>query len=583
MGAIRMQLTGCGFVAAMTVLGLAGSAPAGDPVFEEIAVSLGVGALHSSSGYSHWDYTGGGAAGDFNNDGWQDLFVISGGVGDRPDRLYINDGDGTFTESAEDWGLGTAHLGKGASVADFNNDGWLDLYVTSAGPVGSAQAGHHKLYRNNGNGTFTNIAAAAGVNATAPTQDGFGSTWGDYDLDGDLDLFVGGFASGNVGSRLFRNNGDSTFTDVTAAAGIFDGIGFTLALLSPRFADMDGDSYPELLAVADFGTSRYFRNNGDGTFTDWTNAAGAAQEENGMGQTIGDFDNNGLIDWYVTSIYLPSNNWSGNKYYINLGNHTYFEFSETLGVEDGGYGWGTVAVDFNHDGRLDIAETNGDSQPGGTFFNEQSYLWVQDQFGAFTEMAVATGLAHFGKGRGMINFDYDNDGDQDVVILANNERPYFFRNDISGPDTNWLRVFLDTSGAPGLAPNGTGSRVWATTGGQTRLRYICSGDNYLSHSELSAHFGLGAATVVDELRVDWADGTSTTLNDVAVNQTLTIAAGGVPGDVNGDGLVNVGDLLQLLGAWGPCADPCPPTCAADLNGDCSVDVVDLLTVLGNWS
>ncbi len=565
-------------------LGPGGPALAGNPVFDEIAVDLGVAAVHNTAGYVHADYTGGGAVGDFNNDGCQDLFVISGGVGNVPDHLYINNCNGTFTDRAAEWGLGTAHLGKGASVGDFNKDGWLDLYVTSAGPVGGPGPGHHKLYRNNGNGTFTNVAASAGVNTTAPAvEDGFGSTWGDYDLDGDLDLFVGGFANFNVGSKLFRNNGDETFTNVTGTIGLFTGVPFTLALFSPRFADMDGDRWPDLLLAADFGTSRYFRNDGDGTFTDLTVASGTGDEENGMGQTVGDLDNNGLLDWYVTSIYYPQNSWTGNKLYLNVGNHLFFEFSNVYGVYDGGYGWGTVAVDFNHDGRLDIAETNGDSQPSGPFFNEQSYLWVANAGGTFTEMALATGFAHFGKGRGMVNFDYDNDGDQDVVIFAYNERLYLFRNDIAGAGSHWLRVFLDTSNAPGLAPGGTGARVRATVGAQTQMRYLTSGDNFLSHSELSAHFGLGAAAVVDEVSVEWPDGTTTTLNDVAADQTIVISTGEVPGDTNGDGDVNVTDLLALLGAWGACQGPCPPSCPADFDDNCEVNVTDLLIMLGNWS
>ncbi len=565
-------------------LGLAGPAPAGNPVFDEVAVDLGVAAVHNAAGYDHANYTGGGAVGDFNADGCQDLFAISGGTGNVPDHLFINNCDGTFTDQAVQWGVGTPHLGKGASVADFNNDGRLDLYLTSAGPVGAPAPGHHKLYRNNGNGTFTNVAASAGVNVTAPSvQDGFGSTWGDYDLDGDLDLFVGGFANFNAGSKLFRNNGNETFTNVTAAAGIFSGIGFTVALFSPRFTDMDGDRYPDLLLVGDFGTTRYYKNDGDGTFTDLTASSGTGDEENGMGQTVGDIDGNGLLDWYVTSIFLPEQNWTGNKLYLNLGNHLFFEFATNYGIQDGGYGWGTLAIDFNNDGRLDLAETNGDASPGGPFFNEPSYLWVQNPGGGFTEMALATGFAHLGKGRGMVNFDYDNDGDQDVVIFAYNERMYFFRNDIAGADSHWLRVFLDTDNAPGLAPGGTGARVRATVGAQTQLRYMCSGDIFLSHNELSAHFGLGTATVVDELSVEWPDGTTTILNDVAADQTLTIVEGGVPGDVNGDGDVNVADLLGLLGAWGPCQGACPPSCPADFDGDCLVTVTDLLILLGNWS
>jgi hypothetical protein len=449
--------------------------------------------------------------------------------------------------------------------------------------VGDDQPGFHKLFHNNGNNTFTDVAAAAGVKTTATSrEDGWGASFGDYDLDGDLDLMVGGHAPNNEGNRLFRNNGDGTFTDVTAASGIVTGVP-TMFCFSPRFVDMDGDRYPDLLMVADFGSSQYFRNNGNGTFTRMI-GNGTCLEENGMGVNSGDFNSDGLLDFYATSIYLPANGWTGNKLYLNLGNHSFLEMSGPMGVFDGGYGWGALVVDFNHDGRLDIAETNGDTNNSGPFFNEPSYLWMQNPNGTFTEMALASGFVQLGKGRGMVNFDYDNDGDQDAVIFANNERLYFFRNDVAGADAHWLRVFLDTSNSPGLAPNGVGATVKVTVGAQSQYRYMQNGDIYLSHGELSAHFGLGTATVVDELRVNWPDGTNTILTDVAANQTLTIpsAPALTPGDLDADGDVDVVDFLALLQAWGPCPGSCPPSCPADLDGNCSVGIVDFLTLLQNW-
>ncbi len=576
-----------GFVAVVVCVALPAGVPteASDPSFSNMTNAAGVAVTHSiAGGFAHDNYTGGGTVGDFNNDGWQDLYVISGGevpvtLEDQPDHLFINNGDGTFTDRAAEWGLTAIHRGKGASVGDFNKDGWLDLYVTSAGPPGpSGAAGRHKLYQNNGDGTFTDVAAAAGVNFTTPTsEDGFGSTFGDYDLDGDLDLFVAGFATNNTGLKLFRNNGDGTFTDQTSDID-FDNP--DINGFAPRFADMDGDWYPELLVASDFGSSVYLRNNTDGTFDDVTAFAGTGYDENGMGQAVGDFDGNGFIDWYVTSIYLPSNQWTGNKLYLNQQHHSYDEVSEASGVADGGYGWGALAVDFNHDGLLDIAETNGDTF--GIFAGEQAYLWIQNGGGTYDEMAMTSGFVHTGNGRGMSNFDYDNDGDQDVVIFAYNEPLMLFRNDVAGAaaDANWLRVFLDSSASPGLAPRGTGARVYATVGGESQLRMITSGDNFLSHSELSAHFGLGSATVVDELRVDWPDGSSTILTDVAANQTLTVASGPVmvTGDLTGDGLVNASDLAQLLGSWGVCGG-----CPADIDGDGTVTAADLAMLLGNWT
>jgi hypothetical protein len=514
-----------------TALAAPGPASAADPSFFRFTLWAGVAAEHKSYEYDHDEYTGGGVVGDFDNDGLQDLFMPSGGrvTSHGPDYLFINNGDGTFSERHAEWGLTDTHLGKGASVGDFNNDGWLDIYVTSAGPIDAPDKGHHRLYRNNGNGSFTEIAEAAGVNETAPVQDGFGSTFGDYDLDGDLDLFVAGFAGGNAGNRLFRNNGDETFRDVTEEIGFFADTPISLKSFAPRFADMNGDRCPEMLLASDFGTSRYFRNNCDGTFTDITGLAGTGQDENGMGQNIGDWNGDGRFDWLVTSIYWPEKEWTGTKLYLNQGNHTYTDVAEEVGIDDGGFGWAALSVDFNHDGLLDIFETNGDETPaGGPFTNEQSYLWMLNEQGTFDERAFASGLVHLGRGRGLSNFDFDEDGDQDVVIFTYNETLSLFLNTVAGDDARWLRIFLDTSQEDGLAPNGHGAVVTATVDGVSQVRMITSGDNFVSHSELSAHFGLGTALRAD-LRVDWPDGRSTLLEGVRTNRTLRIdVAGEIP-------------------------------------------------------
>ncbi len=463
----------------------------------------------------------GAAAADFNNDGWVDLFAIGGGL--EYDALFINQGNSTFKNMAAAAGLEELHVGSGAAVGDYNKDGWLDIYVTSFGPLASIGPGGNRLYRNNGDGTFTDVAAEAGVNLTsAEMEDGMGSSFGDYDLDGDLDLFVTGWRKESLGNRLFQNNGDGTFSDVTDAAGIVDdGIrGF-----SPCFADMDEDHYPELLLVADFGTSQYYVNNGDGTFVEHTQESAVGKEWSGMGSTVGDFNNDGRLDWYATAIHDADDEGrgEGNKLYYNQGNQKFKEVAEAAGVDDGGWGWGAISVDLNHDGWLDLVETNGWADLF-SYKNEESKLWLSNGDDTFTEVSQEIGFTNISDGRGLLNFDYDNDGDQDIVVTALDDSLQLYRNDLNGPQTNWLRVLLDTRARATIAPNGLGSKVSARVGNQTFYRYIVACPHFLTQSELTAHFGLGQATMVDELRVEWPDGTVTTMENVPINQTITVSA-----------------------------------------------------------
>ena len=464
----------------------------------------------------------GAAAGDFNNDGWVDLYVIGGGL--AADALFLNQQDGTFVDFAEEAGLGQPHLGSGAAVGDYNGDGWLDIFVTSFGVPGDMGAGRHRLYRNNQDGTFTDVAVQAGVNLASPElPDGLGAAFGDYDLDGHLDLFVAGWRKPGgepaLGNRLFHNNGDGTFTDVTAEAGIVDdGIrGF-----NPTFIDMDGDRYPELLLSADFGTSRYFVNNTDGTFRDATVAAGLNLTWSGMGSAVGDVNNDGLPDWFITAIFDDDavGRGLGNTLYVNQGDHQFNERATELGVADGGWGWGTALVDFNNDGLVDIVAVNGWDLT--SYLDERGKLWLQRQDGTFDEVAEAVNFGEPVNQLGLLTFDYDNDGDQDVVVTAFNGELRLYRNELAVPNAHWLRVVLDTSSAAGLAPNGMGSTVEVTAGEQRYTRFQVGGAHYLTQSELTLHFGLGQAETVDQLKVTWPDGTVTERNNVAVDQTITV-------------------------------------------------------------
>jgi hypothetical protein len=515
-------------------------------------VAAGINVKYAPGTLANPEYIAPCASGDFDNDGDEDLFVPTGGGANGPDKLYRNEGNGTFVEVGAAFGLTAVHRALSVAVGDIDDDGFLDLYVPSAGASGGMLIGQNKLYRNVGGASFTEIAASAGVPGVA--GDSYGTCFGDYNLDGRLDLFVTGFNSKK--SRLYRNNGNSTFTDQTSAAGIASGINQMFGFAC-RFVDTNGDRYPELLCSGDFGTSRYFRNNA-GVFVNFTAGSGTAKDENGMGGTSGDFDRDGDIDWYVTSIYQdPGNFWTGNKLYRNNGAHSFTEISGAAGVGDGGYGWGAVAVDFDHDRWLDLAATNG-APWSIEWINERTYLWRNNGNDTFTEISAAAGFNELGQGRGMINFDYDLDGDQDLFLARNNEFAQLWRNDLSGSDIHWLRVKLDTQADSTIAPNGYGATVRVTAGGITQTVQLSGGDNLQSQSELFAHFGLGAETTVAELAVEWTNGRITKLQNVAADQTVTVATqkawtdlgGGVPGSLGplvltGSGTLNPGATTTI--------------------------------------
>jgi len=502
----------------------------------------------------------GGTAGDFDRDGRQDLFLLGGGG--APDKLYMNGGDGTFTDRAAEWGVGATHMGVGAAVGDYDADGLLDIYVTSLGPPESwPSKGEHRLYRNLGD-SFVDVAAEAGVAFSSPTAaDGFGASFGDWDLDGDLDLVVAGWQDTMHGTRLFENQGDGTFVDVTDVAttlGTKSVHGF-----SPRLADMDGDRYPELLIAADFESSRYLANNGDGTFTDVTGQSGTAKDDNGMGAAIADVDNDGLLDWFVTSIFGMG--LSGNYLYWNQGGH---EYLATGAAADSGWAWGAAAADYNLDGWIDIVVGNGWSSG---FENSPSSLFVNcaepGGLPCFVNMAEQAGIDHTDQARGVLSLDYDDDGDQDVLILTRNAPARLYRNE-ANPGAGWVRVFLDTAAEPGLAPDGIGSLVRVRTGELEQLRMIEAGTNYLSQSELSAHFGLGGAASVDELTVEWPNGRVTSLKGLLAGQTMTIAY--CPADADGDGQLSADDFVAFRAAFADEAS----WADADANG--SLDVFDFV-------
>jgi hypothetical protein len=316
-----------------------------------------------------------------------------------------------------------------------------------------------------------------------------------------------------------------------------------------------------------------------------TAASGTGLDANGMGHAVGDFDANGLLDWYVTSIFTPQSHLpgvpgTGNMLYLNMGANAFLEVSGPAGVKDGGWGWGTVAADFDQDGRVDLFETNGWSQPNGPagpeWENERSYVYWN--LGAiFLEYGLNAGVTETGDGRGLAGLDYDGDGDRDVLIFNYNEPLRLYRNDIAGPGAGAVNVRLDTSTVSFLAPDGFGARVEAVVAGAAKVRVIDGGSNYLVQDELAAHFGIGAAAAADLVRVKWPNGAVSLRDGVAAGSSLAIH----PCDLDGDGAVGIVDFLALLKAWGPCPAP-PAACTADFDAGGTVAITDFLTLLTAW-
>ncbi len=297
---------------------------------------------------------------------------------------------------------------------------------------------------------------------------------------------------------------------------------------TPNFADINSDGYPDILVASDFLTSQVFINQQDGTFLNTTDP-GVITDENGMGAAIGDYDNDGDLDWFVSSIYDPNGiaegGWdvSGNRLYKNNGDGSFEDVTVAAGVEHGFWGWGSCMYDFDNDGYLDIAHVNGYGfSPTMTFtqefFSDPTRLFMSNGDGTFTEKALDLDLDDTGQGRGIVCFDYDKDGDLDLFIANNNQPPKLFRNDF-GNKNNFLSVRLN-----GLPPNteAVGARITVTVGTKVQMRELRAGSNFVSQNPVIAHFGLKDANIVDQVHVRWPDGKISILENVEVNQHLTI-------------------------------------------------------------
>ena len=484
---------------------------------------------------------------DYNNDSLLDLYLVNGtylkgitGTVPPPgwpkqgftDRLYRNNGNGTFSDVTRETRADDRGYGMGVAVADYDNDGFADLYVTNYG--------RNTLYHNNGDGTFTDVTARAGVGDTAF---GVGAVFFDYDNDGYLDLYVGNYLKFDPDYKnyyspdnfpgplsyegeadiLYHNNGDGTFTDVTRKSGIYNPEGRAMGVAS---ADFDQDGYADIYVANDAMRSFLFRNNHDGTFTDAALEQGVAYGENGeatsaMGPVFADYDNDEHLDLFVSDLRY-------HRLYRWLPNERFFEDKTApSGVAriSGQYvGWGTTFFDYDNDGWKDIFVVNGGLHH---LITQEHSLLRNNRDGTFSDAASGAGAFFQTKtvGRGACFADYDNDGDVDVYIVNLGSRGILLRND-GGNQQHWLMVKL-----VGTRSNrgALGARVELETGGKKQLVQIQPASGYLSSNDPRAHFGLGSQAVVEHLTVRWPTGTVQELSNVRADQILTIVEPASPG------------------------------------------------------
>jgi len=508
--------------------------------------------------------TGGAAVGDVDGDGRDDLFVTRL---EAPDRLFLNQGGGAFQDGTPGSGLDDFALdSNGAAFADVDRDGDLDLYVSSI------TGGRFHLFINDGKGHFSEEAVARGAAVeTGDLHVGWSVAVGDFDRDGYPDFYTSEWRPNGVAgdptvshSRLLHNRGAAgpgQFDDVTAAAGvapesIHPGESWVFA---PAFVDLDGDGWQDLALASDFGTSLLFWNQGDGTFREDTGPAGVGTDENGMGSTFGDIDGDGDLDWFVSSIFDPEDpcsaglscSWgaSGNRLYRYEGGRRFADVTDAAGVRDGSWGWGAAFFDSDNDGDLDLAQTDGVDFPASQttldapFENDPMRFWRNDGTGAFTEVSGAVGLLDTGSGKGLLPWDYDEDGDLDLLVVNNATGALLYEN-VGGNANDWLRVrAVDAaSGSPAL---GARVELRAQRGSSWQVREIGVGAHFLAQGAAVAHFGLGApaSRAVYQVRVTFPSGVRKSRFFIPRNRTLVVSEA-----PRGCGLLGL-EALALVAGW----------------------------------
>ena len=501
--------------------------------------------------------SGGAAAADYDNDGYVDIYVSRL---DGPDILFRNLGNGRFENASSSAGLDGFNLrSNGVAWFDADNDGDMDLYVTTIGDT------RFYMFINDGNGRFTEEAISRGAAIeTAYQHSGFSIAVGDYDRDGWVDLHVNEWGSSRLlpegalsHARLLRNRGPAApghFEDRTVQAGVVldevksqDETAIAMASIGQEsrgpfafasaFVDLDSDGWPDLAIVSDNGHTRLFWNNGDGTFTDGTIRARIGSDRNGMGSTFGDYDADGDLDWFVSAIYreveactgdnCDTRGATGNRLYRNEGGRLFGDATDATGVRDGGWGWGAVFLDYDNNGDLDLAMVGGMHHSDLVSQSELEYprLWDNDGNGRMREIAGLVGLVHRSAAKSLLTLDYDRDGDLDLFVVNNGGTPRLYRND-GGNANAWLRVRLigERTNRSGI---GATIVVTSVSGGRSQLREMGVASHFLGQNELVSHFGLGSEIrTVDQVTIRWPrSGELTVLRDVPINVTIVVREG----------------------------------------------------------
>ncbi|HZI79782.1 MAG TPA: CRTAC1 family protein [Vicinamibacterales bacterium] len=556
-----MRLAAILVVAAIaSAAGQRGSAPRAAVQFQSVAAAAGLDFTHvsgaSAARHLYEIMSGGGLFLDYDNDGWQDVLLVDGGSLIDPavarrarHRLFHNRRNGTFEDVTAAAGLTRPEYGMGGCAADYDNDGWIDVYLTNVGP--------NTLFRNTGGGkeagrAFADVTRTAGV--AGPPSFSSSCAWADVDRDGDVDLFVVNYVDARVDNQVFcgdtskefrvychplnfaplrsvlyRNNGNGSFSDISREAGVFEHRGNGLGIVA---GDYDDDGWPDLFVANDTTPNFLYHNQQGRTFTEVALPAGVSVASDGMpragmGTDFGDFDGDGRLDVFVTN-----HEFEGHTLFRNLGGGLFEDVTFTTGVGPATLpfvGFGTLFFDADNDGDLDLSVVNGHVmnspghvRPGAK--EAQRRVLLRNDGGRFRDVAAASGpgFATERVGRALAAADIDNDGDLDLLAVNNNGPADLLRNG-GAPGTTAVVVRL-----VGTASNrsAVGARLRATVGTATQVREVKTGSSYLSQHDLRVHFGLGAAKQIDRLEIRWPNSKAPELlTNVAAGQIITVTEG----------------------------------------------------------